>query len=323
MTLTVTRREFVAGSLGALAGVSLGRLGSAVAAGSAEKKLFVGCRDAHLAVTGAENCWAAMQRIGAESVAATIHDDLSIPALFHPERQYSLATLEGISQLATDAKAAGVKITAFCMSNRFDERPEFELQWTAKAAEAAKALGAKAIRIDVVRRKTSEEQFPAFAVDILSKLIAATESTGVAFGIENHGGTTNDPAFLKTVFDGVGSPRLGLTLDTANFYWFGHPLSKLYDLYAQFAPRVVHTHCKSICYPESEREKQRQRGWKYGEYCCPIYEGDLDFRRIVEILKKAGYSNDLCIENESLGKFPAQEQGSVLAREIQHLKDVR
>ena len=111
--------------------------------------------------------------------------------------------------------------------------------------------------------------------------MAATADTGVRFGIENHGNTTNDPEFLAALFDGVGSKRLGLTLDTGNFYWFGHPLSKLYGLYEQFAPRAFHTHCKSIRYPEDDRERQRPMGWKYGEYNGPIYDGDIDFGRVV------------------------------------------
>ena len=120
----------------------------------------------------------------------------------------------------------------------------------------------------------------------LKRVIETTEDTGVAFGIENHGGTTNDPEFLKPLFDRVGSKRLGLTLDTGNFYWFGHPLSKVYELYEAFAPRVCHTHCKSIRFPETEREKQRPMGWEYGKYNCPIYEGDIDFRRVVKILRR-------------------------------------
>ena len=35
--------------------------------------------------------------------------------------------------------------------------------------------------------------------------------------------------------------------------------------------------------------------------------------RIVEILRKANYRGDLCVEDESLGKFPAAEQADVLA----------
>ena len=122
----------------------------------------------------------------------------------------------------------------------------------------------------------------------------------MAFAVENHGTTTNDPVFLNALFEKVGSKRLGLTLDTGNFYWFGHPLSKVYELYETFAPRVFHTHCKSIRYPAAEREKQRPMGWKYDQYTCPLGEGDIDFARVAAILHKAGYHNDLCIEDESL-----------------------
>ena len=80
------------------------------------------------------------------------------------------------------------------------------------------------------------------------------------------------------LFAGVGSKRLGLTLDTGNFYWYGHPLSKVYELYEMFASRVFHTHCKSIGYPAEEREKQRPMGWQYVKYHGPIYSGRHRFR---------------------------------------------
>ena len=87
-----------------------------------------------------------------------------------------------------------------------------------------------------------------------------------------------------------------------------------------FAPSIRHTHCKSIRYPEGEREKRRSMGWEYGKYTCPVYEGDIDCRRLVKILRAAGYANDLCVEDESLGKFPASERREVLAKEIRYLK---
>ena len=40
----------------------------------------------------------------------------------------------------------------------------------------------------------------------------------------------NDPAFLHQVISGVGSPRLGNTIDTANFYWSGKPLSAVHGI---------------------------------------------------------------------------------------------
>ena len=318
-----SRREFLEGSSRLVAGVGAAALLAGSSAGAEKKTLAVGCRDGNLRETRAKDCWSAMRSIGAEVVEAVVAENLSLPGLFHPERKYTVATPAGIEQLAADVKAAGRRISAFCLTNRFDTRPDFEVEWCGKAARAAKALGIRAIRIDVVPHKLAQAEFLESAAKTLKRVIETTEDTGVAFGIENHGGTTNDPEFLRPLFERVGSKRLGLTLDTGNFYWFGHPLSKVYELYETFAPRVCHTHCKSIRFPESEREKRRPMGWEYGKYTCPIYEGDIDFRRVVTILLAAGYANDLCVEDESLGRFPAGERGKILAKEVRYLKDLR
>jgi sugar phosphate isomerase/epimerase len=324
----LTRRDFFSTSGRHLTATGLG-LRTLEAAKPSKGALTVGTRDVHLKLTGAEDCWAALRALGAEGVEATIGEDLGFPVLFHPGGNYTAATEAGIQRLKTDMRASGRRITALCMYNRFDERPEFEIEWGTKAARAAQALGAKAIRIDVWPHRIGRGQqmtdairaeFLDFSVSTLKKLLQATDTTGVAFGIENHGHTTNDPDFLVPLFERVGSKRLGLTLDTANFYWYGHPLSRLYELYAAFAPHACHTHCKSISYPEAEREKRRPQGWEYARYNCPVDKGDIDFPRLVRILREAGYSNDLCVEDESLGKVPESERAAVLKREIDFLK---
>jgi sugar phosphate isomerase/epimerase len=320
MSKGMTRRAF----LGASGLLATGCLAAPRGAeGGRPKPLAVGCRATHLRFTGEKDCWTAMRRVGAEVAEVTIREDLSLPEFFHPDRKCSAATDDGVKRLAADLDAAKVRISAFCMFTRYDERPDFELEWAAKVARVAQALGVPVIRIDVVPRKIKGEPFLDFAVATLKKVLAATEPTGVAFGIENHGRTTNRPEFLKPLFERVGSERLGLTLDTGNFYWYGHPLSRLYEIYAAFASRVFHTHCKSIAYPADQRERQRPIGWQYGKYHCPIDEGDIDFRRVVAILRKAGYDNDLCVEDESLGKRPAADRPAILAREIRLLKSLR
>jgi len=315
-----TRRAFLQDSARLVAGAAAAALPLAAAADPSGQTIRVACVDGILRHTEAPDCWSALRSVGAEGIEATIADDLSLPRLFHPERKYSLATPADVDALRADVQAAGSWVTALCMHNRFDERPVLEREWAVKTAHAAQALGVKAVRIDVVARKKSKEELLPFAVELLKKLMAATESTGTVFGVENHGATTNDPEFLRALFAGVGSPRLGLTLDAGNFYWFGHPLSKLYAIYEEFAPRVFHTHCKSIKYPPEEREKQRPMGWKYRDFSCPLDEGDVDYRRVVAILRKAGYANALCIEDESLGKLPAAERKAALARDVQYLK---
>jgi sugar phosphate isomerase/epimerase len=326
MSHSFSRRRLLHGAVksGAAAGVAMMLPRAAWAADAApQAPLPVTCRDAMLAHIGETNCWTAMTRVGVDGVEALIDDELALPGLFHPDKKYTVATAEGRRALKDDMQTAGKQITAFCMFTRYEERPDFEVEWGRKVAEAADAMAIPAARIDVVPRKLERPAFLQHATAVLRRLIAATEGSSLRFGIENHGNTTNDPQFLDALFDAVGSARLGLTLDTGNFYWFGHPLSKLYEIYEHFAPRVVHTHCKSIGYPADEREKQRTMGWRYGDFHGPITTGDIDFARVVAILKKAGYRHDLCLENESLRKLPPAEAAEVVAQEASLLKKLR
>ncbi|MHB8902296.1 MAG: sugar phosphate isomerase/epimerase family protein, partial [Thermoguttaceae bacterium] len=223
MAAHLNRRSFLHHSscllAGSAAAVVMGR--SAPAAEKKRSGLTLACGDATLSRVKEADCWTALKAIGAEGVEATIAEDLSLPRLFHPTRKYSVATADDRAVLKADMEAAGCRITAFAMHNQFDVRPEAEIEWTAKTAQAAKALGVPAVRIDVVTRKADLEDFLGFSIDMLKKIVAATEATGMVFGIENHGKTTNNPEFLDALFAGVGSDRVGLTLDTGNFYWYG------------------------------------------------------------------------------------------------------
>ena len=321
MNDSLTRRNFLTYSAGLGAGVAMASVLARSSVGASPERLTVSVRDAMLKQTGEPDCWAALKRIGAEGVEVVVTDDFAVPGLFHPGEKYSLATDAGIARVKAAAAAAGQRITALCMANHFAQRPDKEVELCSRTAQAARALGAPTIRIDVVPHNLARPEFLKLATATLTKVLAASESTRVTFAIENHGNTTNDPDFLRPLFAGVGSDRLGLTLDTGNFYWFGHPLTKVYELYEMFAPRVFHTHCKSIGYPAEMREKQRPIGWQYGKYHGPIYSGDIDFRRVVAILKKAGYANDLCIEDESLGN--KKDAADILTKELQLLKELR
>ncbi len=317
-TSSLSRRNFIKTSGLALCAGLLPSAGPLLAA--PKQKWPVGCRDAHLKAAGLADSWSCMKALGAEGTEVNVGLNLDCVSLFHPQRKYTVATAEGIRVLQDDLAASGCRITAFMMSNHLDERLEQELECARGLVKAAQQLGVGIIRIDVVSRKLGNDEFLPFAVDACKRLCAIAEGTPVRFGVENHGKITNHPQFLEKLFDGVGSEKLGLTLDCANFYWWGHPVNDLYPIYEKFAPRTVHTHCKSIRYPADKKNVRREIGWEYGKYCCPIYEGDLDFKRIVQILRKANYRGDLCVEDESLEKFPAAERGDVLKKEIAFLK---
>ncbi len=314
------RRDFIQLTTGSLLGMATTGIGTRAAAPQPVRPLTIACRDSHLKATGQPDVWSAMKELGVPGVEVTVHDDLSCPGLYHPTRGYGIGTEEDRKLLQADLQAAGRVITALCLSNRLDQRLEEEVAWVGKVVQAAVKLKVNVIRIDVVPRTLSKEAFEPFAIKACKRLCELVEGGPVRYGIENHGNTTNDPVFLDHLFEGVGSKHLGLTLDPCNFYWYGHPLGSLYGIYTRFADRAFHTHCKNIRYPEDQREIRRPIGWEYDRYTCPLDEGDIDYRKVVRILRGAGYAGDLCLENECLGKFPAAQQGAILKREIAALR---
>ncbi len=316
-----SRRSFVKTTAGLALAAGVLDIGSTLMA--AEKKKWpVGCRDRHLRIAGQPDSWSCMKALGAECTEVSVDSQLACTDLFHPERKYTVATADGIKTLQDDLATGGCRISAFLMSNHLDEQLEKEVEAARGLVKAAQQFGVNAIRIDVVPRKlpAQSEEFLPFAIKACKQLCAVAEGTPVRFGVENHSTITNDPKFLAALFDGVGSDRLGLTLDCANFYWWGHPLNDLYKIYQKFASRVVHTHCKSIRYPDDKKNIRREMGWEYAKYNCPIYEGDIDFKRLVAILRKANYRGDLCVEDESLEKYPASDRAEVMRKEIAMLK---
>lgn len=335
-----TRRDFLRGSVAVLAAAGpvamiTGCAESSGATGPATRMAArrssgrppvwaITCRDAHLRETGCPDSWSALKAIGADGAEVTVDRDLACNHLYAPDEKFSLASTEAIDALGRRFRDHQLKVWAFCLGNRFDTHRDEEIACTVKTAEAAAKLGVPAVRVDIVPRswKGTQDEFCKYAAEAMREIVQQTSHTNVRFGVENHGHATNDVNFLRGLIDGVGSERFGVTLDTANFYWFGYPLERLYEIYAEFAPHTCHTHCKSINYPVEDRQRQRPTGYEYGKYNCPVYAGDIDFKRVGGILRAASYTGDLCIENESLGKFPEQQRVEVLKKEIDHLRSI-
>ena len=141
-------------------------------------------------------------------------------------------------------------------------------------------------------------------VRALEQVLAATPDSSVVLAVENHGRQGNDIHWLQELLAALPTPRVALTLDPANLYWAGYPLAEVYDLSAQFAPRVAHLHAKNLTYPANVRERRRPAGWEYGCCVCPLPEGDVDYPRLLRLLAAAGYPGALAVEDESLAKFP-------------------
>jgi len=182
--------------------------------------------------------------------------------LFHDNTLYSLtagdsrlpvgceAEIEAYAQHLADNH---IKCCAILLHNNFAaDDIDAEVDWVSWAVRVTAMLGANAIRIDAIMSKEMEwslEQRVQRFADCMKRVLDATSDLEVGLGIENHGVQGNDPEFLDLVLGRVGSPRVGLNLDMANFYWRGYPLNRVHEIIRHFAPRVKHTHAKNINYP--------------------------------------------------------------------------
>ena len=239
-------------------------------------------------------------------------DTVSAIAPVEGKERLNLTDPDDLAALKAQAELNGVRIAALCMGNNFNaDDKEFEIDWAVRTVRAAAALDAPVVRIDAVmsgERHLPLEERQRLVAEALKRILAETESSEIDLGIENHGTQGNDPDFLEGLLALVDSSRLGLTLDSGNFYWRGWPLSKVYEIFAQFAPVVKHTHIKNIAYPKEMQETQREIGYEYGKYVSPIHEGDIDHARYFKLLRDAGYDRDLCLEDESLARYPVEER---------------
>ena len=323
---TLHRREFLEQSSCAVVGFGAAMLGAprAAAAEPIEKPrpLFT-VRDSHLRDSGAKNCWTAMDVSGGRWGRSGHHGRPGPAGALPPGKEVLAGHGGGTSRRSAPTSRRRASESPPCACTTASRSgPKSRSKWRTKVARRPQAWACRRSASTSCRRKLAQARVPRV------RRRHAQEGHG-RHRVDRRGLRHREPRHddqrpgvpHSRCSSGVGSKRLGLTLDTGNFYWFGHPLSKVYELYETFAPRVFHTHCKSIRYPEAEREKQRPIGWEYGKYDCPIYEGDIDFRRVVKILSAAGYANDLCVEDESLGKSPAAERRAILAKEIRHLKE--
>jgi len=229
----------------------------------------------------------------------------------------------GVADLKARLQEEGASVAALLLHTDFSgDQADKHAAFTVRAAHVAQQLGVSAIRLDPLTSKSelSREQICDNVARHIKEILAQTKNTGVEFGLENHGVVGNDPRFLDDVFAAVGDDRLGMTLDTANFYWSGMPLSEVYATLEHFAPRAKHTHFKSIAYPENVRETRREPDSGYAQYCMPLDKGDFDLVRVIRILRDAGYAGSLCIEDESLPRVAQDEKADVLRGEIAALQ---
>jgi len=88
----------------------------------------------------------------------------------------------------------------------------------------------------------------------------------------------------------VDSPRLRVNYDTGNAYLAGEDP---YEGLRAVSRLLVHVHAKDISIRMSEAEKGKVTGTPVG---CACGDGVIDWRKVVAILRQAGFSGVLSVE---------------------------
>lgn len=288
--------------------------------------MYISVRDCHLPGEFG-TIKAGLDAMRIDAVELEYGRDRSALSLDTPgEARESLADQAAVEAYAYKCEGLQVRVAALLLHNNFGNPDlDAEIDWVISSIRAAARLGAKVVRIDAIMRVEGDwpfERRTQHFADCMARVMDATSNLDVDMGIENHGTEGNDPAFLDAILNKVNSPRLGITIDTGNFYWSGKPLERVHQIIEHFAPRVKHTHVKSINYPADKRDVEREVGWEYRTYASPLREGDIDLRRIARALKAAGYTGDMCIENESLGRFDEARRGAVLIDDADYMREI-
>ena len=166
---------------------------------------------------------------------------------------------------------------AFCLPTPEERQQhiEFVKEWLDISAR----LGSPCLRVFAGETPEGQRDEDAFewAVAGLKECAVHAEQVGVMIGVENHGGISAAAEGLIRILKGVESDWVGALLDFGNY-------SK--DPYAEFeqtAPHAVMTHAK----PTADFAGSR-------DY--------VDYRRVADIMRKAGYRGFLSIEYEEPGQ---------------------
>lgn len=239
---------------------------------------------------------------------------------------FDVSTENKRRELVERLKAEDLKIAAILVENDFGrEDTEAEIKWVEDACKIAPSIEVDVVRINSIMRPKPDipmEDYSKLTVRCIREVLERTKDLNVSLAMENHGFIGNKREFIQNILETVDSERMGLTLDTGNFYWYGYPLDEVYEIIESFATYVKHTHIKNLKFSEERQKVMRKPGEEWPKSAAPIYEGDIDHKHVIDILKKSGYDRDLTIEDESLGKFPLEQRLGIIKRDIEYIKSL-
>lgn len=228
----------------------------------------------------------------------------------HPDLTWEEeADFERVGALFGQAGIAIASLGGYCDFAQLDDGAlETEVDRFVAYCRRAEQLGAPVVRAFAGDLKAGYA-LPDFEVRIVQgfrEVMRRIAGLQVRVGIENHGRLANDGFFLRGVIETVGSPRLGMTIDTGNFYWAGHSPERVAGFLRLLAPYTFNVHVKDVIYRDGQ------------VVFVPAGRGIVELPRLFDLLAGNGYDGPVISEYEGEGVY---EQGTL--ESVAYLRGLR
>jgi sugar phosphate isomerase/epimerase len=190
-----------------------------------------------------------------------------------------------LEKLRGAIKDNGLVVTAFIIdingqfAMKNDDARAKNVEAVRARLKVAKSMGAAVVRVNVGKVDKGEDDGTVGIERVIAafkQLIPTAKELGLKLSIENHGGVSIKADWILAIIKGTDPEVVGSCLDFGNW-------PKEADRYAEItklAPHAFHTHAKSHGFSDDGEEK------------------DIDYARVVKIMKAAGYKGAVSIEWE-------------------------
>ncbi len=174
-----------------------------------------------------------------------------------------------------------------------------------KWVDAAASMGCHAIRVNLAGSSDPVE-WKANSIDGLSMLSAYAKTKNINILVENHGGLSSNAAMLSEVMTRVNMPNCGTLPDFGNFCIkrkdpndYAAGCAENYDIYKGVEELMVHAKAVSA---------------KSHNFDANGNETEIDYVRMLQIVKDAGYTGYIGVEYE--GRELSEEEGIIATRDL-------
>jgi len=184
--------------------------------------------------------------------------------------------LEEIIQAAEkyDVEMIGMAVDGTGDLSQLDEAARKQAVANAKAYfPISKTLGLDYFRVNTGGSADGPEDMIQAAINSYRELAEEGAKTGIKITIENHGGLSTNPDVVVRIMEEVGTPWIGTLPDFGNY-----PDEIRYEGIAKMAPYAAAAHAKFREFDEN------------GE------DPTIDAKRLVNIMRDAGFDGYICVE---------------------------